>query len=217
MWSVYPLESEVESLMQTPGTDTNAHVAGVDEVGIGPLGGPVVACAVILDPAQPIEGLGDSKSIREKRRQSLADEINERALSVSIGRASVEEIDALNVLQASHLAMRRAVEGLSLRPDHVLVDGNKVPDVGVSAEAIVQGDKTVPAISAASIVAKVTRDAELVAMAKRYPEYGFESHKGYPTAKHRRALRTLGPCPEHRRSYAPVRAALAQLSERGGA
>ena len=125
MWSVYPLESEVESLMQTPGTDTNAHVAGVDEVGIGPLAGPVLACAVILDPAQPIEGLGDSKSISEKRRQSLSDEINERALSVSIGRASVEEIDALNVLQASHLAMRRAVEGLSLRPDHVLVDGNK--------------------------------------------------------------------------------------------
>ena len=172
--------------MQTLGTNTNAHVAGVDEVGIGPLAGPVLACAVILDPSRPIEGLGDSKSISEKRRQLLSDEIKERALSVSIGRASVEEIDALNVLQASHLAMRRAVEGLSPRPDHVLVDGNKVPDFGVSAEAIVQGDKTVPAISAASIVAKVARDAELVALAERYPEYGFESHKGYPTAKHQR-------------------------------
>jgi ribonuclease HII len=217
MWSAYLLESEAESLMQTQGMKTNTYVAGVDEVGIGPLAGPVVACAVILDPSQPIEGLGDSKGISEKRRQLLSDEIKERALSVSIGRASVEEIDALNVLQASHLAMRRAVEGLRPRPDHVLVDGNKVPDFGVSAEAIVQGDKTVPAISAASIVAKVDRDAELVALAERYPEYGFESHKGYPTAKHRRVLRTLGPCPEHRRSYAPVREALAQLSEGGSA
>ena len=172
--------------MQTQGMKTNTYVAGVDEVGIGPLAGPVVACAVILDPSQPIEGLGDSKGIGEKRRQLLSDEIKERALSVSIGRASVEEIDALNVLQASHLAMRRAVEGLRPRPDHVLVDGNKVPDFGVSAEAIVQGDKTVPAISAASIVAKVDRDAELVALAERYPEYGFGPHKGYPTAKHRR-------------------------------
>jgi ribonuclease HII len=139
--------------------------------------------------------LGDSKSISEKRRQLLSDEIKERALSVSIGRASVEEIDALNVLQASHLAMRRAVEGLSPRPDHVLVDGNKVPDFGVSAEAIVQGDKTVPAISAASIVAKVARDAELVALAERYPEYGFESHKGYPTAKHRGRCAPSGHVP----------------------
>lgn len=202
--------------MQTPGTLINSHVAGVDEVGIGPLAGPVIACAVILDPDQPIDGLGDSKSISEKRRQRLATEIKSRALAVGIGRASVEEIDTLNVLQASHLAMRRAVEGLSQRPDHILVDGNKVPDFGISAEAIVQGDKTVAEISAASIVAKVTRDEELVAMAQRYPDYGFESHKGYPTAKHRRALRLIGPCPEHRRSYAPVRAALAWQSERGG-
>lgn len=201
--------------MQTPLSKTNTYVAGVDEVGIGPLAGPVLACAVILDPSQPIQGLGDSKGISEKRRQTLSDEIKARALSVSIGRASVEEIDRFNVLQASHLAMRRAVEGLKPRPHQVLVDGNKVPEFGVPAEAIVQGDKTVPAISAASIVAKVARDAELVAVAERYPEYGFESHKGYPTAKHRRALKRLGPCPEHRRSYAPVQAALAQHSERG--
>lgn len=190
------------------------YVAGVDEVGIGPLAGPVLACAVILDPAQPIEGLADSKSISEKRRQALAEEIQQRALSVSIGRASVEEIDQLNVLQASHLAMRRALAGLSLEPDHVLVDGNKVPEMDYSAEAIVQGDKTVDSISAASIVAKVTRDEELVALAQDYPGYGFESHKGYPTAQHRRALRTMGPCPAHRRSYAPVQAALARTVSR---
>ena len=190
----------------------SAHVAGVDEVGIGPLAGPVVACAVILNPADCIEGLGDSKSMSEKRRQFMAKEIQARALCVSVGHASVEEIDRLNVLQASHLAMQRAVAGLSTTPDHVLVDGNKVPDLGISTEAIVQGDKTVPAISAASIVAKVTRDAELVALAEQYPEYGFESHKGYPTAKHRRTLRAIGPCPAHRRSYAPVQKALAWQS-----
>ncbi len=185
-------------------------VAGVDEVGIGPLAGPVLACAVILDPDQPIAGLADSKSISEKRRQALAEEIQQRALSVSLGRASVEEIDELNVLKASHLAMRRALAGLSIKPDHVLVDGNKLPEMDYSAEAIVQGDKTVEAISAASIVAKVTRDQELINLAQLYPGYGFESHKGYPTARHRRALRTMGPCPAHRRSYAPVQAALAR-------
>lgn len=190
------------------------YVAGVDEVGIGPLAGPVLACAVILDPAQPIQGLADSKSISEKRRQALAEEIQQRALSVSIGRASVEEIDQLNVLKASHLAMRRALAGLSLEPDHVLVDGNKLPEMDYSAEAIVQGDKTVDSISAASIVAKVTRDEELIALALDYPGYGFESHKGYPTAQHRRALRTMGPCPAHRRSYAPVQAALANTVSR---
>ena len=190
------------------------YVAGVDEVGIGPLAGPVLACAVILDPAQPIQGLADSKSISEKRRQALAEEIQQRALSVSIGRASVEEIDELNVLKASHLAMRRALAGLSLEPDHVLVDGNKLPEMDYSAEAIAQGDKTVDSISAASIVAKVTRDEELIALALDYPGYGFESHKGYPTAQHRRALRTMGPCPAHRRSYAPVQAALANTVSR---
>jgi ribonuclease HII len=190
----------------------SAHVAGVDEVGIGPLAGPVVACAVILNPADYIEGLDDSKSMSEKRRQLMAAQINARALCVSVGRASVEEIDRLNVLNASHLAMQRAVAGLSTKPDHVLVDGNKLPNFGISAEAIVQGDKSEPAISAASIVAKVTRDAELVALGQEYPEYGFESHKGYPTVKHRRTLRAIGPCPAHRRSYAPVQKALAWQS-----
>lgn len=214
MWQVPISECQNRSLMQnTPENPENSesrrYVAGVDEVGIGPLAGPVLACAVILNPAQPIQGLADSKSISEKRRRALANEIKQRALSVSVGRASVEEIDELNVLQASHLAMRRALAGLSPVPDHVLVDGNKVPEMNYSAEAIVQGDKTVDAISAASIVAKVTRDEELIALAKLYPGYGFESHKGYPTARHRRALAIMGPCPEHRRSYAPVKAALA--------
>ena len=195
---------------------TTALIAGVDEVGIGPMAGPVLACAVILDPAKVIEGLADSKSISEKRRQRLADEIQAGALAVSVGCASVEEIDELNVLRASHLAMRRAVAGLAIQPDRVLVDGNKVPELGLPTEAIVQGDKTVAAISAASIVAKVTRDAELVELGERYPEYGFAAHKGYPTPKHRRALRTIGPCPAHRRSYAPVQAALARMSEQGG-
>ena len=193
-------------------SDSSANVAGVDEVGIGPLAGPVVACAVILDPADCIDGLDDSKSMSEKRRVALVREIQARAVCVSIGRASVEEIDRLNVLQASHLAMQRAVAGLSVAPAYVLVDGNKAPDFGISTEAIVQGDKRVPAISAASIVAKVERDAELVALAEQYPEYGFESHKGYPTAKHRRVLRAIGPCPAHRRSYAPVQRALAWQS-----
>ena len=191
---------------------SSANVAGVDEVGIGPLAGPVVACAVILNPADCIDGLDDSKIISEERREALAREIRARALCVSIGRASVEEIDRLNVLQASHLAMKRAVAGLSITPDHVLVDGNKVPDLGISTEAIVRGDKKVPAICAASIVAKVKRDAELVALSVQYPEYGFELHKGYPTAMHRRALRAIGPCPAHRRSYAPVQKALARQS-----
>ena len=205
----------MENSAEIPTTSKSIrYVAGVDEVGIGPLAGPVLACAVILDPAQPIQGLADSKSISEKRRQALAEEIQQRALSVSIGRASVEEIDELNVLKASHLAMRRALAGLSLEPDHVLVDGNKLPEMDYSAEAIVQGDKTVDSISAASIVAKVTRDEELIALALDYPGYGFESHKGYPTAQHRRALRTMGPCPAHRRSYAPVQAALANTVSR---
>ena len=205
----------MENSAEIPTTSKSTrYVAGVDEVGIGPLAGPVLACAVILDPAQPIQGLADSKSISEKRRQALAEEIQQRALSVSIGRASVEEIDELNILKASHLAMRRALAGLSLEPDHVLVDGNKLPEMDYSAEAIVQGDKTVDSISAASIVAKVTRDEELIALALDYPGYGFESHKGYPTAQHRRALRTMGPCPAHRRSYAPVQAALANTVSR---
>ena len=182
-------------------------VAGVDEVGIGPLAGPVLACAVILDPDQP---RACHSNHQRKAPPGSGRRDSQQALCVSLGRASVEEIDEMNVLKASHLAMRRALAGLSIKPDHVLVDGNKLPDTDYSAEAIVQGDKTVEAISAASIVAKVTRDQELINLAQLYPGYGFESHKGYPTARHRWALRTMGPCPAHRRSYAPVQAALAR-------
>ncbi|MEZ7818595.1 MAG: ribonuclease HII [Candidatus Azotimanducaceae bacterium] len=185
-------------------------IAGVDEVGLGPLAGPVVACAVILDPDVHIEGLRDSKATTEKSRHELAILIRQHALSWCIGRASVAEVDELNVLQASHLAMRRAVFGLSIVPDKVLVDGNKIPELPMTAEAIVKGDRIVGQISAASILAKVARDAELVELAVTYPGYGFAQHKGYPTKKHMIALSELGPCAEHRRSFAPVRRALEQ-------
>jgi len=187
-------------------------IAGVDEVGLGPLAGPVVACAVILDPESPIQGLRDSKATTEKSRHKLAILIRQHALSWCIGRASVAEVDELNVLQASHLAMRRAISGLSIVPDKVLVDGNKVPDLPMAAEAIIKGDRIVGQISAASILAKVERDEELVQLALTYPGYGFEQHKGYPTKKHMSALNELGPCPEHRRSFAPVRKALEQVA-----
>jgi len=181
--------------------------AGVDEVGIGPLAGAVVACAVILDPAAPIDGLRDSKRLSDKARERLAVIIRNRSLSWSLGSASVAEVDRLNVLVASHLAMQRAVAGLSITPDTVLVDGNKTPDFGMPAKAIVKGDQRVAAISAASIVAKVTRDRQLVELATQFPGYGFERHKGYPTKHHLQALAALGPCEAHRRSFAPVRSA----------
>lgn len=187
-------------------------IAGVDEVGLGPLAGPVVACAVILDPLVPIPGLRDSKATTEKSRRELAVLIRENALSWSVARASVAEVDELNVVQASHLAMRRAVAGLSMLPDKVLVDGNKVPNLPMVAEAIVKGDRIVGQISAASILAKVERDAELVQLALTYPGYGFEKHKGYPTKKHMAALSELGPCPEHRKSFGPVRRAIEQVA-----
>ena len=180
-------------------------IAGVDEVGRGPLAGPVVTAAVILDPAQPIEGLADSKAISEKRREALFDEIKAKAKAWSIGRAEVEEIDELNILQATMLAMQRAVAGLDISPNHVLVDGNRCPDLPCSSEAIVKGDGTVPAISAASIIAKVTRDREMVVMDQEYPGYGLAGHKGYPTKAHIAALTELGVTPIHRRSFAPVR------------
>ena len=183
-------------------------VAGVDEAGRGPLAGPVVAAAVILDARQPIAGLADSKKLTALRREKLFDEILAKALCCSIAEASVEEIERLNILQATMLAMQRAVEGLRLKPGHVLVDGNRLPTLGMTSEAIVKGDATVPAISAASILAKVARDAEMGELHERYPRYGFAQHKGYPTAAHRDALRRFGPCPEHRRSFAPVAAAL---------
>lgn len=182
-------------------------VAGVDEVGIGPLAGDVVACAVILDPNVPIDDLRDSKRLSEKARERLAAIIRCQALSWSLGSASVAEVDSLNVLVASHKAMQRAVAGLSVVPDTVLVDGNKTPDFGLPTQAIIKGDQRVAAISAASIVAKVTRDGQLIELAARFPGYGFERHKGYPTKHHMQALAELGPCAAHRRSFAPVQRA----------
>ena len=184
--------------------DTLGLVAGVDEAGRGPLAGPVVAAAVILDDLQPIAGLIDSKKLTEKRREKLYDEILAKALCCSIAEASVQEIDALNILQATLLAMRRAVDGLRLKPVKVLVDGNRLPVLDVRAEAIVQGDALVPAISAASILAKVHRDRLCVRLHDEYPQYGFDRHKGYGTAEHLQALLAHGPCPWHRRSFAPV-------------
>lgn len=180
-------------------------LAGVDEVGRGPLAGPVVAAAVILDSARPIVGLADSKALTEKRRQTLDIEIREKALAWALGRAEVEEIDALNILQASLLAMQRAVAALPVVPHRALVDGNRCPLLACPAEAVIKGDQTVPAISAASIIAKVARDAEMVALDAIYPGYGFAVHKGYPTKAHLEALDRLGVLHIHRRSFAPVR------------
>ena len=188
--------------------DAPGLIAGVDEAGRGPLAGPVVAAAVILDELQPIKGLNDSKQLGPRTRERLFDEIRAKALCCCIAQASVEEIDTLNILQATLLAMRRAVEGLRLRPHKVLVDGTRLPVLTMPAEAIVKGDARVKAISAASILAKVQRDRLCVALHERHPQYGFDGHKGYPTAAHLAALREHGACPEHRRSFAPVRAAL---------
>ncbi len=179
-------------------------VAGVDEAGRGPLAGPVVAAAVILDDLNPIQGLNDSKKLTAARREALYDEIRAKALCCSIAEASVEEIDRLNILQATLLAMRRAVLGLRLKPVLVLVDGNQLPVLDVQAEAIVKGDSLVQAISAASILAKVTRDRWCERLHEQYPEYGFDGHKGYGTAAHLAALRLHGACEEHRRTFAPV-------------
>ena len=183
-------------------------LAGVDEVGRGPLAGDVVAAAVILDPAYPIEGLNDSKKLSEKKREYLFDEIKARAMSWCIARASVAEIDEINILQASLLAMRRAVEGLHVQPEFVLVDGNKIPKWHYAADAVVKGDSRVAAISAGSILAKVARDREMVAFDREYPGYGFAGHKGYPTKVHISALDTLGITPIHRRSFGPVKTRL---------
>lgn len=183
-------------------------VAGVDEAGCGPLAGPVVAAAVILDDTRPIKGLADSKALTANKRERLFAEIHAQALCVSVAEASVEEIDALNILQARLLAMRRAVEGLRLVPRLALVDGNRLPVLKIQAEAIVGGDATQPCISAASIVAKVHRDRICAELHAQWPDYGFDGHKGYPTAEHLDALKRLGACPAHRRSYAPVKAVL---------
>ncbi len=185
-------------------------IAGVDEVGRGPLAGDVVAAAVILDVANPIEGLADSKVLSEKKREQLFAEIQLKAVSFCVARANVQEIDDINILQASLLAMWRAVDGLAVTPDRVLVDGNRLPKWEYSSEAIIQGDGKVAAIGAASILAKVTRDREMIAMDAKYPGYGFASHKGYSTRQHLDALQRLGVCPIHRSSFAPVRALLCQ-------
>ncbi|MDH4288370.1 MAG: ribonuclease HII [Aquincola sp.] len=181
-------------------------VAGVDEVGRGPLAGPVVAAAVILDDLHPIKGLADSKTLGPSTRCRLDAEIRAKALCVSVAEATVQEIDELNILQATMLAMRRAVEGLRLLPARVLVDGNRIPVLRVPAEAIIKGDARVAAIAAASIVAKVYRDALLARLHHEHPQYGFAEHKGYPTPEHLHALRLHGACAHHRRSFAPVRA-----------
>ncbi|MFO2463857.1 ribonuclease HII [Pseudomonas sp. 15FMM2] len=187
--------------------DTHELVAGVDEVGRGPLCGAVVTAAVILDPNRPILGLNDSKKLTEARREKLFDEICEKALSWHIARAEVEEIDQLNILHATMLAMQRAVEGLHIVPKLAMIDGNRCPKLSMPAEAVVKGDSKVPAIAAASILAKVSRDREMAAFELIYPGYGIGGHKGYPTPVHLEALSRLGPTPIHRRSFAPVRQA----------
>lgn len=190
-------------------------LAGVDEVGRGPLAGDVVTAAVILDPNQPIEGLNDSKKLSEKRREKLFDEICAKAKCFAIARATVAEIDSINILQASLLAMKRAVEALSIQPEHVLVDGNKLPRWNYSSEAVVQGDGRVAAIAAASILAKVTRDREMIALDSIYPGFGFAGHKGYGTKVHLQALQQLGVTPIHRRSFSPVSEQLALRNREG--
>jgi len=187
------------------------RLAGVDEVGRGPLIGPVVAAAVILDPARPIEGLNDSKALTARRRESLDREIRSRALAFAVAEASAAEVDALNVFHATHLAMRRAIDALAPGAEYLLVDGNRLPGHHVPGQAVVKGDARHPAIAAASILAKVERDAGMVALDDRYPEYGFARHKGYPTREHLAALVRLGPLPEHRRSFGPVKRQLELL------
>jgi len=191
-------------------------IAGVDEAGRGPLAGPVVAAAVVLDPRVPIEGLRDSKQLSAARREQLALLIRERAFAWSVGHADAGDIDRINILQATLLAMARAVAGLPTRPHRVLIDGLHCPRLPCSVEAVVGGDRRIASISAASILAKVTRDAEMVQLDCRYPQYGFRRHKGYPTREHREALRQHGPCPFHRRSFAPVRSVIEASSVRLG-
>ncbi|WP_374667065.1 ribonuclease HII [Acinetobacter sp.] len=189
-------------------------IAGADEAGRGPLVGSVVAAAVILDPDNPIEGLNDSKKLSEKKREKLFVEIQEKALAWAIAECSAQEIDEINILQASLLAMRRAVEKLSIQPDHLLVDGNKVPQgLSMSCDAVVGGDAIHAEISAASILAKVTRDHEMVELDAKYPQYGFAKHKGYPTKAHFEAIAQHGVIAEHRRSFGPVRKVLEQAEQ----
>jgi ribonuclease HII len=196
----------MQQLELTAGSvDREGLVAGVDEAGRGPLAGPVIAAAVILDPARPIDGLADSKCLNAARREQLAGEIYARALAWAVSRAEVEEIDSINILRASLLAMQRCIHDLKVSPGYVLVDGTHCPDIDIPVEAIVRGDSKVPCISAASILAKVVRDQEMRELDRQYPGYGFAEHKGYPTRAHREALLRLGACAIHRRSFAPVK------------
>lgn len=188
------------------------RIAGLDEVGRGPIAGPVVAAAVILDRADPVLGLKDSKAVSEARRRRLDERIKHSATAWAIGRAEVDEIDTLNILQASLLAMTRALDGLTVSPELALVDGNRLPKISCIGRWIVKGDQVVGAIQAASIIAKVARDAEMVALDREFPGYGFAAHKGYPTLKHRAALSNLGLTPHHRRTFAPCRSMLASAT-----
>ena len=183
-------------------------IAGVDEVGRGPLVGDVVTAAVILDPNNPIEGLNDSKKLTEKKRLALLPEIKEKALAWSVGRCSPEEIDQLNILQATMVAMQRAIEGLEVAPDFALIDGNRVPQLNMDAQAVVKGDMRVAEISAASIIAKVVRDQEMEELDKLHPQFGFAKHKGYPTKAHFEAIEQYGVIDQHRKSFKPVKKAL---------
>lgn len=187
-------------------------IAGTDEVGRGPLAGPVMAAAVILPEDYDLPGLTDSKKLTEKKREKLCEAIKAQAVAWSLATASVEEIDQLNILQASLLAMKRSIEKLSIKPDKVLVDGHMIPKMDILAEAVVGGDKLIAEISAASIIAKVTRDQLMLKLDETYPEYGFKSHKGYPTKAHREALETHGPSPIHRKTFAPIKDMLANES-----
>ncbi|MDR2636878.1 MAG: ribonuclease HII [Zoogloeaceae bacterium] len=196
---------EASSLQELP-----PGICGIDEAGRGPLAGTVVAAAVILDPARPIAGLADSKKLSPARRETLAAIIREKALAWAVGEASAAEIDRLNILQATFLAMRRAVEALAPPPGSAVVDGNRPPPLPIPVSCVVRGDGKIAAIAAASILAKTTRDAQMRLLHECYPDYGFARHMGYPTAEHLAALTRLGICPEHRRSFAPVAAALAQ-------
>jgi ribonuclease HII len=194
--------------MQFKCEDADLQIAGVDEVGRGPLAGPVIAAAVILNKNHGINGLKDSKKLSPSKREYLAEVIREQAVSWALGRAENSEIDKLNILQASLLAMKRAIESLTPEPEYVFIDGLYCPDVRYKTEAVIRGDSTIPAISAASIVAKVTRDKEMIALDAIYPGYGFSKHKGYPTPMHLKALEKLGVCPIHRRSFSPVKRCL---------
>lgn len=202
----------VETTIEQSLIDQQLLYCGVDEAGAGPLCGDVYAAAVILDPEQPIPELTDSKKLSEKKRERLFDEIRERALDYCIASATVEEIDSINILNARMLAMSRAVAGLTLPCDHALIDGNRLPELIIPADAIIKGDALVAAISAASVLAKVQRDREMIQMDEKYPGYGFAKHKGYGTKAHLEALQALGPCPIHRRTYAPVKALLKEES-----